>query len=78
MASVTVKVAEGIYAVGDPVDMGVYTAAYMQAVVLSAEHMQQKIAEKELAEKVAREFKGVKIVPLPKKDGDQDGQGSDV
>lgn len=71
MGQVTVKVSEHLYAIGEPSDMGIYTAWYMYAASYLVNQAKKNQAEKELAERLAREFKGVKIVPIPKKDGDQ-------
>ena len=72
MGLVTVKVSDGIYATGEPTDMGIYTAWYQYAATQLVNSLKEQAAKTQLAEKLAREFKSVKIVPIPKKDGDPD------
>jgi len=72
MPKVTVKISEGIYAIGEPTDMGIYTAWYQYALTQLVNSLKEQAAKTHLAEKLAREFKSVKVVPIPKKDGDPD------
>lgn len=72
MGLVTVKVSDGIYATGEPTDMGIYTAWYQYAATQLVNSLKEQAAKTQLAEKLAREFKSVKIVPIPKKEGNPD------
>ena len=72
MGLVTVNVSDGIYATGEPTDMGIYTAWYQYAATQLVNSLKEQAAKTQLAEKLAREFKSVNVVPIPKKDGDPD------
>lgn len=72
MGMVTVKVSEVIFAIGEPTDMGIYTAWYQYAATQLVNSLKEQAAKTQLAERLAREFKCVKVVPIPKKDGDPD------
>ena len=68
----TVKESEVIFAIGEPTDMGIYTAWYQYAATQLVNSLKEQAAKTQLAEKLAKEFKSVKIVPIPKKEGDPD------
>ena len=71
MGMVTVKVSDGIYASGEPTDIGIYTAWYQYAATQLVNSLKEQAAKTQLAEKLAREFKSVKVVPI-RKDGEND------
>ena len=71
MQKVTVRISETIIALGEPTDMGIFTAWYQYAISMLFNSLKEQTAKRELAEKLAREFKNVKVVPI-RKDGEND------
>ena len=77
MGQVVVKVADSVVAYGEASDMGVYTGCYMYVCSSLVTDAKKQQAEKDLAEKLAKEFKGIRIVPMIKKEDEKDAAKAD-
>lgn len=77
MGKVIFRFNDTMWAIGDPSDMGIYTAWYMWSASALMDNAKKLKAEKDLAEKLAREFKGIRIVPMPQKEDGMDAAEAD-
>lgn len=66
------QISPGIHATGEPVELGSFLAAYMAHLNLFMSISKEQAAKHEIAEKIARAFKDVKITPI-QKEGEKDG-----
>ena len=66
------QITSGMFASGEPVELGIFLATYTSNLNMIMNNIKAQEAKKDLAERLAREFKSVKITPIPK-EGDQDG-----
>lgn len=61
----------GISVSGEAYELGVFLASYQAHSTVFFNSLKEAEAKRELAEKLAKEFKGVKITPIKKEDGEQ-------
>ena len=69
-----VQLAAGVFASGEAYELGVFLASYHAHSTIFLNSLKEQAAKRELAEKIAKEFKGVKITPIKKEDGAGGGQ----
>lgn len=65
------QVCSGVVASGEAYELGVFLASYHAHSSIFLNSLKEQAAKRELAEKIAKEFKGVKITPIKKEDGEQ-------
>ena len=65
------QVSSGIIASGEAYELGVFLASYQAHATVMFNSLKEAEAKRELAEKIAREFKSVKITPIKQEGGEQ-------
>lgn len=64
-------ISSGIIASGEAYELGVFLASYQAHATVMLNSLKEAEAKRELAEKIAKEFKSVKITPIKQEGGEQ-------
>ena len=68
-----VQIQTGIYASGEPIELGSFAAAYVGFLSMFMKNVEKHEAEKDLIERLEKEFKSVKVTQTEKEDKKKDG-----
>lgn len=72
----TLQLSDGVIASGEAHELGIFLASYQANAYLFMNSIKAQKAKTDLVEKLAREFKSVKVTPIKKEDGEQNaGKG---
>lgn len=73
---ITLKLNDTTFAVGDPVDLGIFYGAFLSTLRVLGPTVEKNIREKEVMNHILEELSSLKITPIRKEDGHADGQAA--
>ena len=71
---ITLKLSETTFAMGEPVDVGIFYGAFLSALRILGPTVEKNLREKEVMNHVLEQLSNLKITPIRKDDGHADGE----
>lgn len=73
---ITLKLNETTFAVGEPVDVGIFYGAFLSTLRVLGPTVEKNVREKEVMNHVLEQLSSLKITPIRKEDGHADGSAA--